>query len=126
MKTDSYIIERRARHHKALATLSTDPKADGLKLWRSLRKIENAFSSVSVAYCNGDANDKQWEAAKDKAKAAVLKTLGKFPDGFMLNSDPRGYALKLRGPEAGYKGATMPEGIEKDMGGNGLLAPEIN
>lgn len=126
MKTDSHIIERRARHHKALATLSTDSKADGLKLWRSLRRVEVEFSRHALAYCNGDCRESAFKAAKCKAQNGVKRILGHFPDGFMLNSDPRGYALKLRGPEAGYAGAKMPEGMEKDWGGNGLLAPEIN
>ena len=51
---------------------------------------------------------------------------GTIPEGVFINSDPRGHALKLDCGDAGQPGVTIPEGMEKDWGGNGILAAEID
>lgn len=115
----------RAQHHKALEEIAVDLQSpapiDGWKIWRKLRRIEREVSDVILAYsCDNNCTIEQWESAKDKAIADVKKVFGgKLPKGFFLNSDPRGHALKL---EPG----SYPYPMEKDWGGNLLLAAEIN
>ena len=130
---------RRARHNAALATLHASPAtADGLKIWRKLRKIETEAHDSATAQCNGAAfrnqpyrpdylpdgsegQDTPWEAYAATVRTRVAAAFGgKLPQGFRLNQDARGYALKID-PDKG----PVPDGMEMDWGGNGLLAAEI-
>lgn len=49
----------------------------------------------------------------------VEKVFGYLPEGFFVNGDPRGYALKL---ETG----SVPYRLHEDWGRYQILAPEIN
>jgi len=139
------IAAERARHHAALArlgeTCGMKQPVDGLKLWRALRKIERDASNAATAQCNGAAyggqpfrqddedapGGSEWDTFCAGILARVSRAFGgKPPEGFRFNQDPRGYALKIRGPEAGKPGAFIPAGMVTDWGGNGILATEIN
>ncbi len=136
-KADTIAAER-ARHHAALArlgeTCGMKQPVDGLKLWRALRKIERDASNAATAQCNGAAyggqpfrEEDEWDTFCAGIRKRVERVFGGcLPDGFRFNQDPRGYALKIRGPEAGKPGAFIPAGMVTDWGGNGILAPEIN
>lgn len=120
MKTSEYTQAARARHHKALESLHASPEtADGLQLWRKLRIIEARASRGATDYCNGEIDMDEWEAISEAARRAVAKALGgRLPEGFFVNGDPRGYALKIDG--------VVPEGMHTDWGRNGCLAAEID
>lgn len=127
-------LETRARHHAALETLRAPGcETSGLALWRKLRRIEARAHDATTAQCNGTAygtqpfrSDEEMDEFSDAIRQEVTKAFGgALPEGFTLNHDPRGYALKLRGPEAGRPAPPIPAGLEKDWGGNGLLAAEI-
>lgn len=123
MKTATEEIKRRrALHHRALYKLHADrkPKISPAGLWRKLSHIELAVSGAAEAWANGEIDEHAWEALKAECIEDVRAALGRLPDGFFVNSDPRGYALKIR------PGGEIPEGLEKDWGGNGILAPIIN
>ena len=133
---------RRARHHAALASLHASPAtADGLKIWRTLRRVEAEAHDAATAQCNGAAYGSQpfrpdclpdgtegteeqptpWEDYSATVRARVAKAFGgKVPQGFFFNQDARGYSLKLNPDKV-----TIPEGMGTDWGGNGLLAAEI-
>lgn len=93
-----------------------------------LRAIENEANRNAVLYCNGDIDSHQYEARKWNTIAQVANLLkGSLPKGFFVNSDPRGYALKIdSGNEAGqeHHPEYIPQGLHKDWGGYGILAPE--
>ncbi len=121
-KTPDHVIRWRENHHRALETLRAPSCAlTGLQLWRKLVKIERDASAAALRLCN-DSNYSQeaFERAKDKAREQVEKTFGHIPPGFFVNSDPRGYALKLDNDKT-----TIPEGMQKDWGGYGILAAMI-
>jgi hypothetical protein len=140
MKTSKdNIAERRAAHHKALENLTNLPTGEGVNLWRKLRKIETLASAAHDHYCsepkpfvvsgNGKTESRVYDFASDEEAMgafhdreiipAVARAFGgRIPAGFVINQDPRGYSLKLRGD--------IPAGMEKDWGGYGILAPEIN
>jgi hypothetical protein len=142
MKTDN-IQSARARHHAALVTLYTGkgPAPSGLSLWRKLRRLESEAHDSATAQCNGAAygtqpfrpdhlpdgsegteeNPTPWETYAGTVRARVAKIFGKVPPGFRFNLDARGYALKID-PDKG----PVPEGMQTDWGGNGLLAASIN
>jgi hypothetical protein len=136
MKTNTSITKstataaRRAAHHRALASLHATPsKADGLKMWRALRRLERIANDAATAQCNGETyrtqpfrEDSEWEAFKGQIKATAKHIFGgTLPKGFFVNGDPRGYALKIN-PERG----DVPAGLHQDFGGYGCLAAEID
>lgn len=145
MKTTSHTSERRARHHAALASLTANPFQSGLAIWRKLRRVECLASAGAVAYCNGEifaaSNGSKaggiyrhydfqregceaWEAfvTREIIPAVARAFGGRIPDGFCVNGDPRGYALKIDKDQGGI----IPAGMETDWGGCGILAPEIH
>jgi hypothetical protein len=130
-------LKHRAMHHSALATLASKPNANGMAIWRKLHRLELEAHDAATAQCNGAAYGSQpfrpdygqdgeecdgspWELYAETVRARVAAIFGKLPDGFSYNQDARGYALKIR-PER----AKVPEGMQTDWGGNGLLAAEI-
>jgi len=122
---------RRAAHHAALATLlgpDTDPSA-GFALWRKLRRIELDLHRTCLEYTNGEPTVQlaQWELHKAHARKQLLALFGgSLPAGLFINGDPRGHMLKLDCGSAGSPGVPIPDGMERDWGGNGILAADIN
>lgn len=139
------IISRRARHHDALASLAAKPdKANGMAIWRKLRRLELEAHDAATAQCNGADYGSQpfrpdwlpdgsegteetptpWEeyAATVHERVALIFgfTHKHPPQGFFFNQDARGYSLKLNPDKV-----TIPDGMETDWGGNGLLAAVI-
>jgi hypothetical protein len=138
----------RLAHFAALETIwsgTPEQNPGGGAIWRRLRRIELRAHRAATAQCNGapfegqpfrpdylpDGSDGTTESptpwgvfcasvARDVARALG----GSLPDGFRLNTDARGYAIKIRGPEAGRPGAFIPPGMVTDWGSNGILAPE--
>lgn len=129
------------RHYAALVRLAKAcgvEKADGKKLSVRLLKIERLAHEGATAYCNGETygiydfnNDETaWEAFSERIAEMVQDVFGgELPPYFIVNGDARGYALKIRGAEAGNDyGRDLIErtGLQRDWGGNGLLAPTID
>lgn len=121
------------RHYSALVRLAEAcgvKKADGKKLSVALLKIERVAHEAAEDYCNGkdrtgfnygsDEWDEDVKQATDRVKALFD---GVLPQGFFINGDPRGCALKLDSDKA--RELIEKTGLERDWGGYGLLAPEI-
>jgi hypothetical protein len=143
MKTKQHVIDSRNRHHAALATLANKPASEGLSMWRKLRRIETIAHNAATAQCNAapyggqpfrpdylpdgsegtEENLTPWEVFSESIRAKVAKVFGgELPKGFKFNQDPRGYSLKIDKDKCGI----IPQGMETDWGGYGLLAPELN
>lgn len=116
----------KANHLKALGALGF------VGSFRTLRTLENRAHRNAEQYCNGpeyhgidqDEYFKRRERIEEQVKALFGGTL---PRGFFINGDPRGYALKINaGNEAGqeHHPEYIPQGLHKDWGGYGILAPE--
>ena len=134
-------LEAIKRHGEAL--LRVFPYAteqNPVALCKILRRIENAVAKPILDYTNGE-NGVTLEAvdiATDKALKRVhglLNTINSHcpPECVFINRDPRGYALKLDN-EAGnwlqdwqlaQRAAGLPA-LYADMGGYGILAPDLN
>jgi hypothetical protein len=131
---------RRAAHHAALETLRAPGcETPGALLWKRLRRIEARAHDAATAQCNGEPYGSQpfrpdrhedgaegtptpWEAYEAATRAEVAAVFGGIlPQGFFLNLDCRGYALKLH-PEK----STVPAGMSTDWGRNGILAADIS
>lgn len=102
------------------------PQPDGKKISVALFKVERYTSHAAVRYCNGEISTERWEYDCGQARQAVESILGTRPPGFFVNGDPRGYALKIDNetPEGQLLIATV--GLQRDLGGFGLLSPQIN
>jgi hypothetical protein len=117
---------RRTNHHKALEAIALQVGCEtpGLTLWRQLKRVENWLTFYSTQHCNGEGgiDGDRWEAIKDQARSKLAKIFGgRIPEGVFINSDPRGHALKLDNEKV-----SIPEGMDKDWGGYGILAADIN
>ena len=118
-QVSKHVQQWRDNHHKALESLRAPTcKKTGLQLWRVLCRIENIVHHQAELYCNGAMTESEYDACKEEACNQVVKLFGQRPGGFFVNSDPRGYALKII-PDA------VPEGMQTDWGGYGCLAAVI-
>jgi hypothetical protein len=120
IERQQWIDRRRANHHRALESLATNGQS-GLQLWRKLRRIEKRAHSFATAYCNGDIDSAEWELFTEEFTQSVAEVFGQLPQGFFVNGDARGYALKLDNEKV-----TIPQGMDTDWGGYGILAAEIH
>ena len=115
-------IEKHGR--KLLVIFPGCEVADPVELCRKLRQIEREGERCAVDYCNGVIDSDGWE----KASARILGKLdnllrfrlAKVP--VFLNGDPRGYSLKI--DDAWVRAHDVA--IHRDMGGYGIIAPEID
>jgi hypothetical protein len=127
MKTTTESIQRRrTAHHKALEVLAATVgcKTPGLTLWRGLRLIEAELYRACLNYTNGTngVDEMKWRGAKQAAHNSLENLFGgPIPKGVFINGDPRGHMIKLDNETV-----TIPDGMEKDWGGYGILAAEIN
>jgi len=116
-----WIAARRRGHHAALETLrAPGVTTPGLVLWRKLAAVERRAYAYSLALCC-DAENPPPEDWRDQIAAEVASIFGHVPPGLRVNGDARGHALKLDCDHA-----TVPDGMERDWGGNGILAAEID
>ena len=102
---------------------STDP----IKLCKSLRRLESTAQAIQETHGEGfyELASKQEAALMIKLKASLMpdstpEEFLKF--GIFLNTDPRGYALKI--PDDIVKENAWT--IHKDWGGFGIIAPDLN
>ena len=131
----------RARHHNALEKLAriinpahsitrkdTHPSTSktGLQLWRALNRVEKKAHRAATAYCNGEICCEDFHAAQGNAAASVEKIFGRLPNRFIVNSDPRGYALKLESDDTSGNLAFPQLDLHRDWGNNQILAPEVS
>lgn len=117
--------EWKSRHLKALAELGFTGS------YRTLRTLENRMRGAALAYSNADPyfyngrferlETDTFDEIKEEIRASVAKLFkgGQLPKGFRLNSDPRGSAFQIDSELA-----EIPQGLHKNFGGQGVLAPE--
>jgi hypothetical protein len=91
----------------------------------AIKMLETAVSALNVDECNGDITDyKAQVLAKKYTDRAKRLFGGKLPKGFMINGDPRGYALKLDNEAYDVKHPNDLPINYQDWGGYMILAPE--
>ena len=109
-------IERHGQYLNIIFKTQYEPIA----LCKKLRIIEAKQDKANCDYCNGDITGAQHELITERTRSAVNNLLG--PNGLdiiYINSDPRGYALKIQTEDA------QALDIPTDCGGYGLLAPDL-
>ena len=113
--------ERKFNHIKKLQSI-------GLCVdFSDLAKLEKRASRLAVDCYNFlSMESTSFKRRKTRLLNDVKKTFsGVLPDGFKLNLDPRGYALKIDF-EAVESGKDMKKfNLETDFGGYGILVPKF-
>lgn len=99
-----------------------------ITLCRMLHRLEVKATRVSEGYCNGTATEADMERMEKSVMKSLERIFGKekvVETGMFINTDPRGYALKVS--EKWAKGYTDKGGrLHRDWGGFGILAPEFD
>lgn len=101
--------------------------ADPVALAKKVRRIEVAANRKAEDYCNGVIDCEAWELYETKTLLKLSKILNGF-DGIpvLINSDPRGYALKIDDVYGiDDREAFRAMGLTTDWGGYGILAPDF-
>lgn len=118
-----YAVCERLAHYLGMPARRIDGKKISVALWKADRlgqqRAERMCSDSSYTEAQQDA---------DKATAMFLvkKALGTLPPGFFVNSDPRGYALKIDNENPQGLALIESVGLSTDMGGYGILSPDID
>ena len=112
-------IRNHGEHLKQIFGLSAD--TDPVRLCKQLRHLEAKAHKNAEDWCNGTIDADTYDAQADKILDSLDKLLIYRAQGVpvFVNSDPRGYALKIK------DGFCQHLRIYKDWGGYGILAPEI-
>lgn len=100
---------------------------DGKKISVALWKAEKLGAIRAERMCS-DENYSPIAQETDEilVELAVEDCLGKLPPGFFINGDPRGCALKIDNETAEGAALISAAGLHRDMGGYGILSPEID
>lgn len=94
-------------------------------LCKKLFSLENKMRRAALQYSNGDMESDEEDKIEKEILDKVDKILGfrakKIP--VFINSDPRGYSLKIDDEWMRNKGDKTP--LYRDFGGYGILAPDF-
>ena len=115
------MYDRIERHGQRL-NIIFHTQYEPIALCKKLRLLEGKQDRANVDYCNGDMTAAQHGLITERTRSAVNNLLG--PNGLdiiYINSDPRGYALKIDDATVREQNLDIP----RDWGGYGLLAPDL-
>ena len=118
--------ERLERHYKNLEDLghSIGLNVNGKKMSIALWKLEKECHKFATDYCNGDITTDTWEQVQDNAEKRINELFENKLEGFRVNGDARGYALKISVSET-QKLYDKGVNLERDWGGYGILSPDL-
>jgi hypothetical protein len=121
--------EQRTRQYAALEALAIAcgvQNPNGEKLYKKLRTWERKANKASLDYCNADLRDEQFSPFIEHVENEVSKIFNCKLSGFFVNTDPRGYALKIQDKHVRGEGKYSAIRIHQDFGGDGILAPDFS
>lgn len=114
-------IQKHGEQLNAIFKTDLDP----ITLCKRLRSLEYKMSRAATQYSNGDMDSDEEDKIEQEILGKVDKLLGfkakKIP--VFINSDPRGYALKIDDDWVRNNRDKTP--IYSDFGGYGILAPDF-
>lgn len=122
MSTKKDRMYKQIEEHAAnLLAIFPNAQTTGIALCKSLRRAETSAHNLAEHHCNGDLNCDEWYKRAKAKRKWLCRKLGVSEDfPFVVNGDPRGYALKI---DSEYMEKNRHLRLERDWGGNGLLAP---
>jgi len=109
-------LSNKLRKLEALATIETTAQINGYYQEPTPQDYKNGNFEKMRLKCTEDGEYPESEQKLDKVRAEVLKLFKGTLNGFFINYDARGYALKI-------KGENCP--LSQDWGGYYILSPEI-
>ena len=103
---------------------------DGKRISVALWKAEKMGTQRAERMCSDSTYTQEaQDADKEAVLVAVCRAFSRShkypPPGFFINSDPRGYALKIDNETKVGRELIARVGLHTDMGGYGILSPEI-
>ena len=120
MSNKDEIYERMKQHGENLKAIF-EVDTDAVELSVLLRRIELFANRNARAWCNGDIDEKKYNFENVLIESAICDLLGFCAlDIVFINSDPRGYSLKIESEVA------KDMNIHRDMGGYGILSPDFS
>ena len=117
-KADKIRMNENIQKHGENLNTIFETDYEPVTLCKKLFRLENKAHRLSLDYCNGVIQFERWELETDIILAEVVVILGNRL-GIFVNSDARGYALKIDDRLA----ESMT--IHKDWGGYGIIAPDF-
>lgn len=96
-------------------------ETDPLALCRKLRRIETVAHRNAEKFCNGEIDSEEYEKARDKVYVRLNSVLKPGNVPVFVNGDPRGMILKIDDEWVRENRVT----IYRNMGGEGLIAPDL-
>lgn len=121
MKTKTTKQNRINSHVNALVARYGALTVAPATFFRIARRCECRLNRIAVAACEGHISERRQDNAELAALARIVKCFAApefIARELWVNSDPRGYSLKLHGD---FKHSD----ITTDWGGYGILAPEF-
>ena len=115
------MYDRIERHGQRL-NIIFHTQYEPIALCEKLRLLEGKQDKANLDYCNGDMTATQHELITERTRNAVYNLLGDKGQVVYINSDPRGYSLKIQPKDIQAQNLDLP----MDWGGFGLLAPNLN
>lgn len=111
------MYQRIAEHGRRLLVLFPDAlEHDPVRLCKRLRRFQTQIDSVTVDLCNGAISRDEGNELLDDYHERVAGYLAS--ERVWVNRDPRGYALKIDLADG--------EHLSRDMGGYGIIAPDLS
>lgn len=104
-------IERGAAHLKELQAMGFKGSID------QLQELEEMAHKTAEQECNGEVSEEEANKVYMQVETLIGDLFGGVPLNFFINTDPRGYALKLKDGTGSIS--------YKDWGGYEILAPDI-
>jgi hypothetical protein len=114
------------RHYAAiekLVSICGGSKLATKTISNRLRHLEAVAHRAATDYCNGELQIEDFNVIEKDITEKVQKFFNGKLQGFFVNTDPRGYALKIK--DKVLKETYSEIGLFTDMGGYGLISPEI-
>jgi len=121
MKINLQQVPQVNRHIENLQKLTNLGTFDTLDVLENLYRLETKATRLTTALCNGEGDEERHNKQLESIKKKVLALLPALNENdFYLNTDPRGYALKVKENKA------KEIDLYRDWGSYGILAPEFN
>ena len=114
------VYDRIERHGQRL-NIIFHTQYEPIALCEKLRLLEGKQDKANLDYCNGEMLPESHELITERTRNAVYNLLGDKGPELYINSDPRGYALKIDDAVVRAQALDIPT----DWGGYGLLAPDL-
>lgn len=97
-----------------------------LALCKALHRLEVRANRLATEYCNGTVEIEALDKYEETVNKRIAELLPNLPiEAFHFNRDPRGYALKIN-DEWMKANRELTDGLYRDWGGYGILAPEFD